>query len=78
MPTSLPSLAAPVFVWGSLDTTSFLHAVEAAYAEVVHWRKNSFPVPFGSPGRKFVVDHIVHIQTQRRSKLKVHVVQKVA
>ena len=26
----------------------------AAYAEIVHWRKNNFPIPFGNVGKSFV------------------------
>ena len=28
------------FTWGSTDSQSFCHALEAAYQEVVHWRSN--------------------------------------
>ncbi len=33
-----------------------LHSLAAAYAEVVHWKKNLFPVPRGSSGKKFVME----------------------
>ncbi len=54
---SLPSptpMANPSFVWGEHDAETFMHSVTAAYAEVVHWRKNTFPVPYGNAGKKFV------------------------
>ncbi len=47
-------MANPSFVWGKHDAETFMHSVTAAYAEVAHWRKNTFPVPYGSAGKKFV------------------------
>ena len=41
-------LADPVFSWGILDANSFLDVITSAYAETVHWRRNTFPVPCGS------------------------------
>ena len=35
-------MANPSFVWGMLDAETFMHSVTAAYAEVVHWRRNTF------------------------------------
>ena len=42
------------FSRGNLDGESFCHAVESAYAEVVHWRRNLFAVPLGAVGKQFV------------------------
>ena len=41
-------------MWGICDAETFTHSLSAAYAEVVHWRKNVFPVPLGNSGKKFV------------------------
>ena len=42
------------FTWGDLDAASFFQSVMAAYNEVLHWRKNFFPVLYGSVGKRFV------------------------
>ena len=39
---------------GSLDALSVIAVIEKAYDEVVHWKMNSFPVPFGKAGKQFV------------------------
>ncbi len=41
------------FTWGELDGETFSNALEAAYAEIVHWRRNLFTVPSGSVGKDF-------------------------
>ena len=41
---------------GDLDAASFSQSEMAAYNEVLHWRKNFFPVPYGSVGKRFVSD----------------------
>ena len=41
---------------GSLDSESFILSVSSAYSEVVHWRKNTFTVPYGKVGKKFVYE----------------------
>ena len=48
---SSPTATTPAFVWGDLDADSFSQAIHAAYAE---WKRNLFPVPFGSSGKRFV------------------------
>ncbi len=61
-PSSLPRLPnfipteEPCFSWGSLDSESFIHSLAATYAEVVHWRRNCFKVPFGNAGKSFVTE----------------------
>ena len=51
-----PLLSQPAFTWGQLDGQDFTQAISAAYAEVVHWRRNLFLVPSGKAGRDFVTD----------------------
>ena len=46
----------PRFNWGLLDGDDFSHALSAAYAEVVHWRRNIFSVPSGAAGKAFVLE----------------------
>ena len=58
LPT-LPSpepLANPSFVWGSLRADDFIQSVSCAYSEVVHWKRNTFNVPYGNTGKKFVYE----------------------
>lgn len=42
------------FSWGNLDGPCFVHVITAAYAEIVHWRRNIFLVPSGRAGKSFV------------------------
>ena len=42
------------FTWGQFDGTDAGHAIHAAYAEVVHWRRNIFKIPWGVAGKDFV------------------------
>ena len=54
---SLPSpvpMTVPMFTWGDFDSATFIHSIDAAYAKVVHWRKNTFTVPYGNAGKRFV------------------------
>ena len=44
------------FTWGSTDSQSFCHALEAAYQEVVHWRSNCFKIPHGNVTTKLVLE----------------------
>ena len=46
----------PVFNWGSVDSDTFCHSLEASCSEVVHWRNNSFKIPSGNVGKKFVLE----------------------
>jgi len=34
----------------------FCHSLEADYSEVVHWKGNSFRIPSGNFGKKFVLE----------------------
>ena len=47
-------MANPSFSWGEYDSTFLTHALNEAYSEIVDWRKNTFPVPFGNAGKSFV------------------------
>ena len=47
-------MASPVFIWGVYDSTTILSTISSAYNEVVLWRRNIFPVPYGKAGNTFV------------------------
>jgi len=53
LPHFLP-VAQPNFVWGAREASSFSADLDAAYQEIVHWKKNCFAVPRGSSGKAFV------------------------
>ena len=56
-PLPSPSLLSnPSFSWGEYDHASIKDSLEEAYSEVVHWRKNTFQVPFGNAGKGFVAE----------------------
>ena len=42
------------FSWGDVDGDTFVHAINCAYAEVVHWTRNLFSVHSGAVGKEFV------------------------
>ena len=46
----------PRFDWGLLDGDDFSHALSAAYAEAMHWRRNIFSIPSGAAGKAFVLE----------------------
>jgi len=48
------SMSTPTFMWGKLTGSDFANSLHAIYAEVVHWRRNCFSVPFGKAGKDFV------------------------
>ena len=52
-PASIPD---PTFTFGELDGPSAIDAVNAIYAEVVHWRRNIFATPSGKAGKAFVLE----------------------
>jgi len=55
--TPLPehaSMSTPRFMWGKLTGSDFANSLHAIHAEVVHWRRNCFSVPFGKAGKDFV------------------------
>ena len=54
LPEYEPLSAEANFVWGNVDGVTFSSAVNAAYAETVHWRRNLFMVPSGKAGKEFV------------------------
>jgi len=49
-------LCLPVFTWGSVDSDTFCHSLEDAYGKLVPWRGNSFKIPSGNLGKKFVLE----------------------
>ena len=51
-----PRTSDAIFTWGSMDSQSFCHALEATYQEVVHWRSNCFKIPNGNVIKKFVLE----------------------
>ena len=55
LPDFEPS-SSSVFNWGSVDSDTFSHSLEASYSEVVHWRNNNFKIPSGNVGKKFVLE----------------------
>ena len=59
LPWPLPppaSILDPTFTFGELDGPSAIDAVNAIYAEVVHWRRNIFATPSGKAGKAFVLE----------------------
>ena len=55
-PCSLPPepISTANFQWGEHDGSSLGLAVESAYAEAVHWRRNIFMIPSGKVGKDYV------------------------
>ena len=53
LPSFIP-LPNPSFIWGDYDSASLLSSLENAYAELIHWQKNSFKLPFSKAGKGFV------------------------
>ena len=46
-------VSTPVFMWGPQSGHDFTNALDDTYSEVVHWKKNSFDIPFGKSGYEF-------------------------
>ena len=53
---TLPPSPKPNFTWGSLPGEDFVHSIDAAYAEVVTWRRNLFNISSGQNGKAFVAE----------------------
>ena len=51
-----PSMGKPTFTWGDLCGEEFTQILNATYTEVVHWRRNTFTIPFGRAGKNFVTE----------------------
>ncbi len=51
---SYAQLSSACFKWGSIDGPTYQSAVNSAYNEIVHWRRNIFKVPSGKVGKSFV------------------------
>ena len=56
MSSLLSQICQPLILitWGNRDSASFIVAVENAYNQAVHWRRNLFKVPLGKAGKQFV------------------------
>ena len=44
------------FRWGEYDAEYIIHSLDEIYSEVVHWKKNTFLVPFGNAGKGLVLE----------------------
>ena len=53
---SPPAMAEAHFTCGPVEASSeqLIESVSASYDEVVHWKRNIFPVPSGKAGKVFV------------------------
>ena len=53
-----PHLITPCtnFQWGDISGQTFCNFILSTYEEVVHWRINTFLVPFGKAGKCFVLE----------------------
>ena len=49
-------ITSPHFHWGPVDSEAFSLSLDAAYQEIVHWKKNSFDVPHSLVGKCFVAE----------------------
>ena len=47
-------MVSPTFTWGERDSESTIASIESAYSEVMHWKKQLFPVPWGNAGSAFI------------------------
>ena len=53
-PWPLPTCLQPDFQWGSLDGKSFCNAINEAYNDVIHLKRNIFLLPSGDAGKSFI------------------------
>ena len=52
----LPShleMSSTTFKWAEIDGHRFIQVIDAAYAEIVHWRRNIFMLPSCKAGKDF-------------------------
>ena len=54
LPEFEPLSAADNFTWGNVEGVTFKSAVNTAFMEIVHWRRNLFMIPSGKAGKEFV------------------------
>ena len=47
-------MASPTFHWGLKEASVVIQALQSAYDDMIHWRRNCFIVPNGSAGTGFV------------------------
>ena len=56
------------FTWGALDGPSVAHAIDRAYAEIVHWKRNLFLLPSGKAGKDFIREQTRLLSSYAESK----------
>ena len=54
--TYLTSVARVKYNSTFTDGASFAHSVDAAYSEVIYWKQNTFTIPYGKVGKRFVLE----------------------
>ena len=42
---SFDMMSDPNFIWGDVNSESFVHGVTCCYDEIIHWRKVLFKIP---------------------------------
>ena len=47
------------FVWGDVNSETFSSLLDQVYNEIVHWRRNIFPLPTGRGGKCLFVSSLV-------------------
>ena len=47
-------MQSPTFTWGERDAVSVISTISSAYSEVVGWKKQLFPIPWGNAGSSFI------------------------
>ena len=47
-------MQSPTFTWGERDAVSVISTISSAYSEVVGWKKQLFPIPWGNVGSSFI------------------------
>ena len=53
----MPILKLDIVTWQHWnDAVSIIESMDEAYSEVIHWRKNTFQIPFGNAGKAFVAE----------------------
>ena len=60
IPCKLPAfteMSSSDYTWSDIKSgADFTHAITAAYAEIVHWRRNLFLAPSGKAGKRFIAE----------------------
>ena len=71
-------MSAANFKWGASDGLAFTQAIDHAYAEIVHWRRNIFLLPSGKAGRDFIRELSRLFLSYAESKLMERIAIKAA